>query len=642
MLPYIPGQELLQPKSSLAPFPQQDRVDDYYIDDSDGSIHEKINGVWITRQNNIVINRFSTPKLNDTFIEGPNPYLMLPLVIIDEIAINREIIVEGTLEEKQEQLFAYDQISPTWLTSVYLHTFENCTALTGVKLFVFASWKGIPISKYASKFTSRELISYIRLYKIINETNNKKDLDKVIHKYSNTIIREVARNFGVPSKYIKFIKIENLKKIICCDDLSRVSYEGLDSIVDRYDKLKNHKYKDLFATLYNVERHNSWSKVISENYHPLEEYILLLDEKPIEFFINTFGIYVPLRYANTQFEYIKRNLCKYKNLFNRDHIKFLSVEEIGELEPRKIKEYLSHLKDTEIIHLLGFYVNYSSRRELIRNSVSVFITNKFFFPTVRLSTRCINQETTMLNSITDSNVFMIGYGSPYKYHMYELDELIITFGRDENTSLYSYRKPNDINDVFSNSDIDILVKLLDCFDVTEEITTLKDRIMVVRKENKNRLDYDSFHMVKFKKLSNTNREKIRVILYNIFYSGMFMRKWKGEGHPYPIKEVDTHVPGYNPEKNVLACLHILNGLIEELDREGSEFYKSLMWCEYKLDGTVSRSGNKFNKYLLEVNKGRECIRMASTKLIGTAYHYLTLLYNENIPNFDNKEVDKIQ
>lgn len=67
----------------------------------------------------------------------------------------------------------------------------------------------------------------------------------------------------------------------------------------------------------------------------------------------------------------------------------------------------------------------------------------------------------------------------------------------------------------------------------------------------------------------------------------------------------------------------------------------LATCSYKKDGTIDVGFSSFETLWNVVRAGRECIRMASIRFVGTGYHYLQVLYGVTIPGLEVKNLDRI-
>lgn len=66
-------------------------------------------------------------------------------------------------------------------------------------------------------------------------------------------------------------------------------------------------------------------------------------------------------------------------------------------------------------------------------------------------------------------------------------------------------------------------------------------------------------------LSPDLKSTIYQLLMYIFDTGMYMRRWQGPGHKYPVKEYDTNKK-IDPEKTVNPRLHDLNTKLDQLKK----------------------------------------------------------------------------
>ncbi len=134
--------------------------------------------------------------------------------------------------------------------------------------------------------------------------------------------------------------------------------------------------------------------------------------------------------------------------------------------------------------------------------------------------------------------------------------------------------------------------------------------------------------------------------------GMYMRRWKGPGHPYPLEKSATKVK----KTKVLGCsqykrrttehLGKLGQLEDEMSDELQATLRNLPAYDL-MGGMVIAHPNNIGYYVGAVategeNSDEACVRVNSTIFIGTAYAYLTFIFDHSIEGLNIKRIAGIQ
>jgi hypothetical protein len=138
----------------------------------------------------------------------------------------------------------------------------------------------------------------------------------------------------------------------------------------------------------------------------------------------------------------------------------------------------------------------------------------------------------------------------------------------------------------------------------------------------------------------TQKSLVSEFLHQIFITGMYMRRWKGPGNPYPLRAGDTRCER-DPEPIVRDNLSIAQAILDRMSDETRQFCMNLPIVQYLNRGRFDVETNPFSSEWNNVVTGQQCIRMASTKFVGTAVYYLNRLLNETIVGMENARVDRI-
>ena len=570
-----------------------------------------------------------------------NPYIRLSRPILDAIASERDIMLSGGNRDRAAQLFEYDQIMPDWLESVTENTIHTFQVLSGPKLYVFGSIHGVEYNDVPG-MTDRDLINYIRVSFLLNNPGHpgRSALRVLVPALSRSLLEVFGAKLGLQHGTLRFIESPELSEAILRGDTNGLSLESITAAGNRYTLLTTHKYRDLLAELYNIDDEDGWVLAARSDPSPMESVILHLDSYPHSEIIKVFGMVIPISHSNSIGRYIVNNIVSYSKIVDRGNLDKFPPEVCVYMEPRDLTGYFSKLTDNEIFNILGVSVPYNSRAELVRDCSKTLTRPGFMFPVVRSPSRSINSETLMFTPIDDLDTFMVCYGTALKYYTYELADLIGSFHSDDETQVMEFRRPENPNLRFSDTDINGLLRLLKCFPETHEITLLTERIAETILSAKEKIAHDNIARTELSTFNKDTKELIRGFLHGIFTAGMYMRRWDGPGHPYPLRADDTKnkpEPDKNVGREVGACMELL----KEMGSSASSFCMRLKTCQYTQTGSIDLGGRNFLDEWNGVIKGKRCIRMSSTTFIGTGLHYLRALYRENIPGVDVERLDRI-
>ena len=358
--------------------------------------------------------------------------------------------------------------------------------------------------------------------------------------------------------------------------------------------------------------------------------------------------------------YFWDNVLDYKHVMTRpSNIKPINKEllSVALLNDNDIRLLLQNYTDSEIFTYVGLYMPYTSRSNLVDNINSVRQNRRFFIPTIR---NCTNEETiTTLEDTIDPAVFIISYGTMFEYFCYDTDDFTENF-RDfpiegTNETVYKFRKPDVLEEDFIPDEMTDLMNLLELYptipETREIITNIRNGLRKVRTMTK----YDVRVKNEYNKLPNTDKPIINRWLKQLFTTGMYMRRWKGPPHPYPLKSKDTKGP--DPDIQVNIELYTLGyyptdsqtnkvgGITAELSKSGHKFVNNIRAVEYRIRDDIRKpiqQARTIGSYLSDVRIGDYCIRMGSSKFVGTGSYYLYVFFRETMPNFDPDELEYIQ
>lgn len=614
--------------------------------------HINDTGVQQTTMGPTTPNRqIARPRLNVIAKADINPYISLSNNILDAIAQERDTRISGSHEERAQQLHELDNIMPDWIEAIRSKTLDNFQILTGTQLYVFGSLYGVSFDDLG-RVINRDLVNYIRISILIKYPlhHGRECLPVLIRQIGRPVLEILVRGLGIERDHVRFINTEDLRTAVTTQKTNHIMLETIKGMAIRYRTITQHKYVRLIRKLYDnlFDRNDEagWIGVVQLPPHPLESIILHLDSYDPSDIIDRFQMKVPLAYSNNRSAYVKNNIIEYADVLTRGNLKPISVSELVCMSQRDVRLYLNKLTDAEIFNVAELYVAYESRVSLVVNVTAALTsaTNTFFYPTIRSYERSQNRETVSFSDITEANVFMVAYGKATRYSMYEMEDFMGAFHRGENGGLISFSNPLNTAHKFTITEIEELRRLLTCFEATPEITQVIAQIDDGLIDEREKTEYDEAALRKLITLDKVQKELIQQFLRQIFYVGMYMRRWEGPGHPFPLRRNNTlrRVEEDQLDAIVKAQIEPAVALLDSMTKEASKYCLGLKMCEYQNDGSINTLRDKLETEWHLIGNGKQCIRMASSKLVGTGYHYLRVLFRETIPGVDVTIIDRVQ
>jgi hypothetical protein len=432
----------------------------------------------------------------------------------------------------------------------------------------------------------------------------------------------------------------------------------LETIRARYNELNvlPQDIKDTLTVLYRTaEEMDPIAGIAKKEPVPIEAVIRLMQSHPIPLLAQHVGMTIPPHLESAQ--YFRNNILQYEAVIQRPaNLSALNLERLMGMRESEVEPYLKQFTDEEILSSTGAYVNYASRQDLIANLSALRARDNFFIP---LSRNCRNAQTQLFSDTADPTLFIIAFGTLTRYWGYEIDELMSSFTYNEsidtrraNRGDFIFRHPEDPRVAFTVAQIDQLHQLLLPWSTQPLVPPLISRINEGLMEARQKTDYDRQLIRDFRRIVKEQQPIVRDYLFGLFQAGMYMRRWEGPGHPYPQKSNQTENVKVSPDANTLKALQQVHRIIDQFDPTT----KRLIYGEYVNRSDQITGGLRIVEYfgpqpeqsrgcisdlMYQVIRSDFCIRMASSKFVGTGAYYLRLLFNETIPNFDPTHVDRI-
>ena len=367
-----------------------------------------------------------------------------------------------------------------------------------------------------------------------------------------------------------------------------------------------------------------------------ETYILAIQDNPLDV-AKAIGMLIPT--GNNPRDYVIANYPSYSPVITRDASTLL------QFNYNNTPDNLRFYTDVELFQMTNAYVLYNSREELISNLTRLSRQPGWFIPLVR---HCRNNETVIGSDTNDAEVFIVAYGTLSDYQCYELDELLTSFrfmtedGQVTDTFIFE----NPAGGIFQPETMEELYRLLERWGLArgdpfkgsaEAASQLRERIREGLDSLGERSEHDAELLARFRELSDEDKGDIRDWLDLIMNIGWYMRRWGGTGCPYPITTKQTEVK-IDPEERTTPALALLQELEERMSEDALDIVYSLLLTEYNTGEPVQTDQSLRRGWVNGVIAGTHCIRMASSRFIGTAYYYLRLFFNIRDMGFQPSDV----
>ncbi|CAH6418762.1 Hypothetical protein POVN_LOCUS483 [uncultured virus] len=323
---------------------------------------------------------------------------------------------------------------------------------------------------------------------------------------------------------------------------------------------------------------------------------------------------------------------------------------------------LAQLTDIDLLRRVGAYYTYSSRRELIdKGNRLLGGATAFFIPYER---KCSNAKTLDYNYDTakgardedGEEILLLGYGTLARYVCYQLTDLLAGFyAYGEKNDLYAYRIARESGKSFEMLDPVLATELIELVRTIRpslsakrqaEADELLAAIDVVNSKIRGANAYDKEKYTHFRQYPSNVQNAIREYFLQLFLLGFYQRRWRGPPNPLPMKEKDTSRSDFDHNADITPHIVVLlerGAELKALNPKAMEFVNALSHVEHSA-GVASQTGpdvetvGSWTKAVIQENY---CIRMASTRFIGSAAHYLQLFFGYTYPGYVLAELERI-
>jgi len=599
-----------------------------------------------------------------------NPYLLIASNNLDRITQIRDI--QTDIQTRAEALNRYDQITGPWLTDMlrltpeqlmshHQRSSEREKARNLAKLAYYCACRGLAIPDHDSDIWT--LNSYYRICLAACEfydagvgleatAQNARPYPKSFVDAILTANMSACNSSSDKILWCRIFGMSTLVGLLSRSDIANIFIRGYvfplpinPTVYARYKMYQTltEAQKDLMSRIYNKPTMTAtdFSKIGSPVL--LESCVTDFTEETIVSWAEYLGMVFPLQASTIvlQREYFFESISAYSHLVNtsgtfRDNYRTGPVRE---------------LTDRQILLLLGGQVVYNTRTQLERLAVDMLSrsptiepgSRHFFVPFKR---EPLNRCTlTSLEETQNREMFLVAFGVATSYVCHEIAELVGYMAPSE-SGIYRYAilGLNGKYEALTSAqamELRLLVSGLEPrmrSEVRNESQLLLqclDRIGQALRVNN---IHDRTAIQQFRKFELQTRILIRQYLDRVFELGMYMRRWKGPGNPYPLQEAETLRADFDPDVDLRVPVTRVWDTTKKLDSGAQRFVHSLRMVVFK-DGRFTHSVSKtmsgvYKQAFTMDDEQKICIRMASAELIGSSYYYIDLLYNEVIQGFD--------
>lgn len=578
-----------------------------------------------------------------------NPYSRLPNDLLMSIATAQDLLsVLNPHKPLNEELIRSELVCPiiAQMKKQLDHILVNarCTKeeyiLAGA-IYGFC-YHGI-VTKDLSVMTRATSVAYG--YSTFRVSGDTKKADTLLNTCDINIARLALQLLGIP-RYLCYLRTpkENTQLLtLKSGKLIYISDPNIESemkiLRSRFNIIDNTSIivKNVLFKLYEV---SNIEDITILPIHPLEPYIIgSNNSNEITKIAHSVGMRIPA-YVNP-LSYFYDNILQYAYIKDCKDCKDCK-DSIGAAPggPNVINDY-KYMTDDAIFISVNAVFFYSNREDLLHRAKYSHQKSIFSVAIDRKKADLENKETLYANSVYDPSIFMICYGIlGQKQKIYEVSELVASFKPVEQKA-HLARMPDDFTKVFSPEALKELKSLLSQFtsldhdnlNLCKELVKYID--MILSKDSEG-IMYVRDRSIDLPFVYKAN---LKNIMYHLFYTGMYMRRWKGPGNKYPLSGNDTYKSG-NPEKKVLESTFLLMTEIEQLPKNCQSWLRNLKVFTYAR-GVFNITNADIGSMIDSVNKGDMCIRMSSSNYITTSYFYLMWLFDIIIPNVDISKLDPI-
>ena len=414
-------------------------------------------------------------------------------------------------------------------------------------------------------------------------------------------------------------------------------------------------------TLYQIYSTRDLENILDTDQNPLELYLTAIAKVKVNqlpALVANFGMITPEHLLTRDVRrYVLQFMHEYRDIIIRSPDIPL-INQVINGQPENVVDFIAALArytDQEIMTYFGYVAGFENRNTLIENIFQNVSEEGFMVYKEINANIAINTQTTLLMDISDLLKPYLVFGTPFRYRILELDELLGAFNeeyndRQEITGFKFTKIGGLVTESYTIGQVSRLQSLLPAMkNMNGQLATSVDQILerirsgIIRTMKRN-AEVDAI-IRDVKRAGLPIQNLVKEIFYKIFYAGMYMRRWKGPGNKFPVVAASTRGGG-DPQAKSIAALAEVSELMHQLEVANKSLHNRLRTIpeiDYRTraDEIVILSHAHLFDLVGTVAQGGQCIRIASRHFVLTANYYIGVMFGEVIPDFDPHSVDSI-
>lgn len=559
-------------------------------------------------------------------------------MIVRSVPVPTGLIVEELiLEEMAPLLHAADVKDPAWLNNVINRSAFAMVSLSTNEMYVFGAYHGLTFHRpWSTGVGNLGMCAVMQL--LLNPLQHH--VKQLIAADNRTALVPAAEYYmGEDCNYMPTSMLGEI--ITHVGKLTGSVLEAYHTLQYRYRALTNYGGALFWNDLYKVPKKYQTDPIgyIIRNRSPhlFEDYLIRVYQGNLtrNDVYQIMGMIIPPTVDDSNLaRYIQDNVGYYINVMKRQGNPTL-VMPLDKWSSVKASDRLVMLEactDLVILSTAQAYLPYSGRDVLLRKIVSLVDTPGFFLPLG--ITGASNQETVMATPVKDLPLnysVAIAYGTLQRYWIYELEDLIHGFAVVLDGADAPRRPESKDPQYFTVEDLTQLLDIMTVMSKSAELAELQELTVKHRLRVLSALHPKDLFMKNISEAEHSSVLQMVELLEYFIITGMYMRRWQGPGHPYPLLDFPQGVP----EQTVIVSDRLLY-LREQVNRpEIHKIFSSMSLCdmdyvsgEIKIKAHTTLS-SRFN----ELVSNNHCIKLGSTDFIFTAIYYLRILGRGDVVTF---------
>lgn len=324
--------------------------------------------------------------------------------------------------------------------------------------------------------------------------------------------------------------------------------------------------------------------------------------------------------------------------FRSNSLPLLTLALLRDLSRHKVLLSLTNYTDREIVRILGDS-SADTREDFLLEAVIRSQATGIFLLTSEDFCLCQNEITSIsLEPFKNLDSF-IGRGSlATGFICYSIPDLIETFeSTRDSDGFYTFSDPAITRKNFTLQELESLTRLSG-----HQTKKFKEYLQIAKDQQT--VDQAIIRKIRRWIQDSSQRDLMKGLLVSFFRMGMYMRQWKGPGHPYPLSSRETGNEA--PKDSDLEKLILENVISErmkflEFMSELPEEIQGIVWHlpfyftnnEQNPEKKDFDIATRYND-VFENRRHPLCIRMASAPWSYTGAYYYRQILQESIPDYD--------